>query len=66
MAIYAVIKDNKVIDRVVWDGKTLWNPGEGDAFIKTDIACLGDIYKDGKFYFIDNNDPENPKEIKRI
>jgi hypothetical protein len=31
MAIYALVKDNILINRIEWDGVTAYNPGEGVA-----------------------------------
>ena len=48
---YAVVRneDGYVINVSLWDGVTPWDPGEGYTAVKSDVAEIGDTYKDGEF-----------------
>lgn len=50
MGLYAVIKDGEVINKIMWDGKSEYNPGEGCELLLTDLPIdIKDKYEDGKF-----------------
>ena len=55
---YAVVKDGVVINMVVWDGVTEWQPAEGFAVPAHDYVGIGWRYEDEKF--IDPNAPVQP------
>lgn len=44
---YAVVKDGIVINIVVWDGETEWQPDDGEAVKIDNVAGIGWLY-DGK------------------
>ena len=48
---YAIVRneDGYVINVSLWDGVTPWDPGEGYTAVKSDVAEIGDTYKDGEF-----------------
>ena len=45
---YAQIKDNLVINVIVWDGKTPYDPGEGITLVKCPDTVGGGFTYDGK------------------
>lgn len=51
--MYAIVKDGMVVNVVVWDGNTEWQPPEGTTAIKvteeTGPAYIGFPYADGRF-----------------
>lgn len=55
---YAVVKDGVVINMVVWDGVTEWQPSEGFAVPAPDYVGIGWKYEEEKF--IDPNAPVQP------
>lgn len=46
---YAIVKDGVVINMVVWDGKTEWEPEEGEAIKADNFAGIGWLYDGKKF-----------------
>lgn len=46
---YAVVKDGIVINIVVWDGETEWQPDDGEAVKIDDVAGIGWLYDGKKF-----------------
>lgn len=44
MATYAVIKDNLVINSIVWDEVSDWAPPAGCILVKTDKVGPGHMY----------------------
>jgi len=47
---YAVVNaDNVVVNVIVWDGTTGYNPGDGLTLVQSDVAGRGDLYLDGGF-----------------
>ncbi|MFW5401370.1 tail fiber assembly protein [Yersinia sp. 1252 StPb PI] len=46
---YAVVLNGVVINIVVWDGVTEWQPNEGEAIVATDEIGIGWYYADGTF-----------------
>jgi len=41
---YAVIKDNVVINVVIWDGQSNWTPPQGTQLVQSDSLNIGDNY----------------------
>ncbi len=41
---YAIIKDDVVINVIIWDGKSEWNSPEGTKVIQSDSLNIGDKY----------------------
>lgn len=41
---YAVIKDSKVINVVIWDGVSNWSPEKGCIVVKNELCNIGDSY----------------------
>ncbi len=55
MKTYAVIKNNTVINTIVWDGVTPYTyPEAGVTLIEAEVVGIGDKYENGKFYYLDN------------
>lgn len=46
---YAVVKDGIVINIVVWDGETEWQPDDGEAVKIDNVAGIGWLYDGKKF-----------------
>jgi hypothetical protein len=43
---YAIIKDNKVINVIIWDGKSKWNGPEGTQIVQSNTLNIGDNYSE--------------------
>jgi len=41
---YAIIKDNIVIQVIIWDGKSEWKHPEGTDLVQSDSLNTGDKY----------------------
>ena len=41
---YAIIKDNIVINVVIWDGQSEWKSPEGTQIVQSDSLNIGDTY----------------------
>ncbi len=41
---YAIIKDNIVINVIIWDGKSKWNGPLGAQIVQSDTLNIGDKY----------------------
>jgi hypothetical protein len=56
MANYCVVNDSTtfVVNRIVWDGVTPYNPGAGVTLVASEIGQIGDKYESSKFYYYDD------------
>ena len=52
---YAVVVGGKVVNTVLWDGATDWQPSEGEVVLLVGGADVGWDYADGEF--VDNRPP---------
>lgn len=41
---YAIIKENIVINVIIWDGKSDWKNPEGTELVQSDSLNIGDRY----------------------
>ncbi|WP_270220975.1 hypothetical protein [Kosakonia cowanii] len=57
MTAYAVVENGVVINTVVWDGETKWQPETGEAVLAPEVINIGWLY-DGKTF---TAPPEPPK-----
>jgi len=56
---YAVIKNNTVVNVVLWDGESEWAPDNGVAIPAADGVGIGWLYADGTFTV-----PDIPEPVK--
>ena len=56
---YAVIKNNTVVNVVLWDGESEWSPDSGVAIPVADGVGIGWLYADGVF-----TAPDIPEPVK--
>ena len=59
---YALIKDNKVTNIVMWDGESNWQPPKDCICIEHPDAEIGDDYIDQTIVKIDRTAKDNPPE----
>lgn len=57
---YAIVKDGTVINTIVWDGESDWQPSEGEAILCPEDVSIGWKYEKGRF--IDPNAPTPPTD----
>ncbi|HAT3955397.1 TPA: hypothetical protein I9Y43_004038 [Kluyvera ascorbata] len=64
MSNYAVVENGIVINVVVWDGQSEWNPDVGEAIPATDGVGIGWTYSNGVFEapYDPNHDDENQEQ----
>ncbi|HCB1432775.1 TPA: tail fiber assembly protein [Citrobacter braakii] len=55
---YAVIKNNTVVNVVLWDGESEWSPDNGVAILADNGVGIGWSYSDGVFTAPDIQKPE--------
>lgn len=60
MSVYAILENNIVINKVVWDGETQWSPGDEYQIMEIgDKWCeIGTIYDDTSDEFVFPEQPE--------
>ncbi|EMB2428711.1 tail fiber assembly protein [Escherichia coli] len=65
---YAVVKDGIVINIVVWDGETEWQPDDGEAVKIDNVAGIGWLYDGKKFTAPEptQEEIEQQNESKRV
>lgn len=61
MSICAIVKNNTVIDMVLWDGESEWSPADGVAVPADEYVGIGWIFQDGVFTSPDTSQP--PDEL---
>ncbi|MEI9696181.1 hypothetical protein [Atlantibacter hermannii] len=63
MSICAIVKNNTVIDMVLWDGETEWSPEDGAAVPAEEYVGIGWLYKDGVFTNPDKPAPPDESSL---
>lgn len=62
MTVYAVVDEGVVINTVLWDGKTKWQPEKGEAVLAPEVINIGWLY-DGKTFTAPPEPPKTKEEL---
>jgi len=63
MSICAIVKNNTVIDMVLWDGESEWSPADGVAVPTDESVGIGWIFHDGVFTNPDTPQPPDESSL---